>query len=182
MSVTWTRAGGCVAVCAALGCALLAQANPQELPAPSPQAQAAQAPLAQPQQPAPMTDAEKEALIKSIRDLAEKAQKDAAQRPANEPPPQPAAAAPTTAPARIQIVPPGHVSSQPAATVTQKAGCHGSGSTLNLTPPPEGSPLPKLIADNTKLSKEIWAGASVTFEFELTNAGEGPLNIYLKPG
>ncbi|MEW6252030.1 MAG: hypothetical protein AB1716_15430 [Planctomycetota bacterium] len=179
MSVTWIRAGGRVAVCAALGCALLAQANPQEPPTPSPQAQAAQAPQAQ---PAPMTDAEKEALIKSIRDLAEKAQKDAAQRPANEPPPQPATVAPTTAPARVPIVPPGHVSSQPAAALTQKAGCHGSGSTLNLTPPPEGSPLPKLVPDNTKLSKEVWAGASATFEFELTNAGEGPLNVYLKPG
>ncbi len=158
-------------------------AQDQPKPAPAPAAQ----PAPQPQDDRPtLSEADREALVEKIKQMAIEAQKEAAARAATRPaapppgtsvppPPPGAPVAPTT------VLHPG-AASQPATASAPAAGCHPTTSTLDLTPPPEGSPQPKLVGDLKIDNKSVWAGKPATFTFRLKNGGEAPLAVHLNPG
>ncbi len=88
--------------------------------------------------------------------------------PANPPKPgQPPSTQPTSKPAP-----------------TSQANCHGNPGTQALVPPPEGSPQPKCVCKEPKVSLgSVWkSGKPVVATFEIANEGEAPLAIRLQGG
>lgn len=74
----------------------------------------------------------------------------------------------------------------PAGAKTEeqaKAGGCGPASTLDLTPPPPDAPQPKFAcAQPVATLESLWKGQPANFEFEIRNAGQGPLKIEVKGG
>jgi hypothetical protein len=69
------------------------------------------------------------------------------------------------------------------ADATKKAGCCAAGAkAVDLTPPPPDQPQPKLVCKQTKIvSEPIWQGKEGVFKFTISNEGEAPLAIRVKP-
>jgi hypothetical protein len=83
------------------------------------------------------------------------------------------------------------------ADATKKAGCcagdakqtaaaskagGAKGETVDLTPPPGDQPQPKLVCKQTKIVNEpVWQGKEGVFKFAISNEGEAPLAIRVKP-
>ncbi len=83
---------------------------------------------------------------------------------------------------------PGPEAAAPAAGVadaTKKEGCCPSDSkkeVVDLTPPPADQPQPKLVCKQTKIvSDPVWQGKEGAFTFTISNEGEAPLAIRVKP-
>jgi len=121
----------------------------------------------------------------------------AAVRPASKTQPGPASPAQTLNPTEKKAAPvkpsaskaqprPGPEVASPSADTadpTKKAGCCPSdGKTVDLTPPPADQPQPKLVCKQTKIVADpIWQGKEGTFKFAISNEGQAPLAIRIKP-
>jgi hypothetical protein len=132
------------------------------------------------------SDAEREALIKKIKQLAEQAQKEhakqqppAAAKPAKPETPTADTGGKTAGGVTVQRVTP---RTKAGAAAQSGKGC-APGTKLDLTPPPPDQPQPELSLKEQKVVlASAWQGQQAKFEFELSNKGEGQLNVHLKGG
>ena len=146
-----------------------------------------------PQDGKPMSPAERDELAEKIKAAVIAGQKEQADKPASTPKPAapPARPKPPTPPSPADRGPPQQkpAADKPAGDASADAqkkdgGCGAAGAqTVDLTPPAEGQPQPKLAVKEKKVTSEgIWQGKAADFTFELTNEGEGPLAIRIKKG
>ncbi len=79
---------------------------------------------------------------------------------------------------------------QPAATAlpvvdepAKKEGCGApDDQKAKLTPPPPDQPQPKFVCAQTRVIAEpVWQGKTVEFSFAISNEGQAPLAIRVKP-
>jgi hypothetical protein len=72
---------------------------------------------------------------------------------------------------------------EPGPLAVNAPNAHTPGAnTVDLTPPPPDQPQPKLVCKQTKMVGDpVWQGKNAVFTFTISNEGEGPLAIHIKP-
>ncbi len=128
-------------------------------------------------QPTPaVSEGDRDALVELIKQRVLAAQKENAEKAKQNP----AATQPAAASQPSVIAAPGYTPPAPAQPAAGQSCCGGT-SKLDLNPPPAGSPQPKLVATTKATNDNVWVGQPATFKFEVSNEGEAPLNLFLKP-
>lgn len=134
------------------------------------------------------SEADRDRLAQMIRDAALAGQKSRqeqepvkAQPISTAPPSEPAKPKPATGPdpATEAAKPEAHAEGE-----KKDAGCGSTGGTaVDLTPPPEDQPQPKVALKEPKITIEpVWRGTPAVFNFTVANEGAGPLAVKVKKG